>query len=420
MRLVSLLLLPAVTASMTALAATAPAPAPAASRAFVAAWTQPADDAGPPAERGTLRQVVRVRATGERVRVRLSNRFGDKPLLLGPVHVALAALPRVAAPLRAGTDRALRFGGQDAVTIPPGESRLSDPVALPVAAGDLLAVSLFVPERTGASTVHGFGGRDIAIAPSMDVSASPLLPSDTKADDSTWFLTEVDVEAAAPARALVVLGDSVSDGVGSTKGADERWPDQLAARLRTLPALADVAVVNAGIAGNRILRDGSDPYVGPSALSRLDADALDLPGARAVIVLLGTNDISASDALPDPKQHASAEEIIEGLKQLATRVHARGLKVIGATLLPRVGATGQRGDTPAAAQKRRVVNAWIRRGGAFDAVVDFEAAVRDPEQPGRLLPSYDSGDHTHPNDFGYAAMAKAVDLKVLARLMALK
>jgi len=206
----------------------------------------------------------------------------------------------------------------------------------------------------------------------------------------------------------------VSDGVGSTDDAHARWPDALAARLQADPRLRNVAVVNSGLAGNRILNDGVAPFLGPSTLKRFDRDALDKPGVRWVVLLQGINDITATQLLPSAADKVTVDQMVAGMKTLVARAHARGVKVFGATLLPRDGARGSRPHTPAGEAMRVKVNDWIRTGGAFDAVVDFEAVVRDPARPTFLRADFDSGDGTHPNDAGYRAMAAAFDLALLS------
>jgi lysophospholipase L1-like esterase len=246
-----------------------------------------------------------------------------------------------------------------------------------------------------------------------DATMAPEFPaSEGEPDDSRYFLTDVEVAADPAARAIVILGDSVTDGVGSTENRNARWPDALAERLQADPALADIAVVNSGIAGNRIVNDGAAPYRGPSSLSRFDRDVLGKPGVRWVLLLQGSNDVSAGDVLKTPNEKVSAEQIIDGMKTLIARARAKGIKIWGGTLLPKGGAAFPAPPSEEARIKRQAVGKWIRTSGAFDAVVDFEKVVRDPANPDRLLPAYDSGDHLHPNDAGYRAMAAALDLSL--------
>jgi lysophospholipase L1-like esterase len=355
----------------------------------------------------TIRQVVRPSIGGSSVRLRLSNLFGARPVTIGPVRVAKDAGESAIQP---GTDRAATFGGKPTVTIAQGADVLSDPVAFPVAALEQLAISLYVVDSGKASTWHGVGMQTAYIA-NGDVTAAPKLTA-SETDTSRYFLTDVEVAATADARTIVVIGDSITDGVGSTGDRNKRWPDALAERLQADPALASIAVVNSGIAGNRLLNDASSPFVGPSLLSRFERDALSKPGVRWIVLLSGSNDISAADMLDTPKNRVSAQQLIEGMQQLVARAHAAGIKVYGATLLPNAGVQKPFVQTREARARRNELNAWIRSSGAFDAVVDFERLMGDPARPDHLAPVYDSGDHLHPNDAGYKAMAAAIDLQV--------
>lgn len=381
-----------------------------ADRHWVASWGAAPVAAGPALPPRTIRQVIRTSLGGTAVRVRLSNLFGSTPLVVGPVRVAR---PAEGPAIQAGTDQAVTFDGMTQVTLPAGGSVLSDAVELPVAALESLAVSLYLPEGAGAPTIHQVGNQSVYLVRG-DATSQLRFEPEGEADDTRYLLTDLEVAAMADSRSFIVLGDSITDGVGSSENANARWPDRLAERLRDVPALASIAVVNAGIAGNRILNDAAAPYRGPSSLSRLDRDVLDKPGVRWMLLLQGGNDISASDLLDAPEQKVSAGQIIEGMKRLIARARARGVKVWGATLLPRGGTTFPAPPTPAALAKREAVNAWIRDSGAFDAVVDFDRVMRDPMHPDRLRPDYDSGDHLHPNDAGYRAMAEAIDLARLA------
>lgn len=387
-----------------------PAQAPAEPR-WVSAWTAAPDSEGPPLKAQTVRQIIRPSVAGSGLRIRLSNLFGKAPLTLGPVHVAL---PATGSAIQPGSDQALTFGGKPTVSIPVGGSALSDPARMKVAALRELAISLYLPADVPVSTIHGFGNRTAYLSRTGDATAAPSFPpGDT--DDSRYFLTDVDVTASPRAATVVAFGDSITDGVGSKLDGYGRWPDALTARLQSDPTTASIAVINAGIAGNRILNDGVDPFVGPSGLSRFDRDALDKPGVRWVLLLAGSNDISAADMLPSPKDQVSAQQIIEGMKLLIARAHAKGIKIMGATLLPKAGVGKPFVHTAAGAAKRVAVNAWIRSSGAFDAVVDFERTMGDPQHPDHLLPAYDSGDHLHPNEAGYKAMAELIDLRLIAK-----
>lgn len=376
--------------------------------AWIGAWSASPSSPGPSYEGRSIRQIVRAGIGGSQVRLRFSNLFGTEPLRIGPVRVAKHA---GGSSIASGSAVQATFGGKPDVVVGKGESVLSDPVAMPVAVFESLAVSLYVPAGKGPSTVHDLAIQTAYIAPG-EITAAEKFP-DAEADTSRFFLTDVEVMAGPKSRSLVAIGDSITDGVGSTLDANARWPDALAARLQADPKLASIAVLNAGIAGNRILNDAADPYLGPKILSRFDRDAIDKPGVRWVVLLSGSNDISAAERLKTPEANVSAEQIIEGMKTLVARAHAKGVKVVGATLVPK--GSPDEPLTPTAKAKRQTLNAWIRDGGAFDAVVDFERALRDPAHPDYMLPAYDSGDHVHPNDAGYKTMAAAFDLGLFAR-----
>jgi lysophospholipase L1-like esterase len=369
---------------------------------WVATWMAAPDGAGPALQPQTIRQMIRTSIGGDSVRIRLSNLYGAGPLRIGAAHLALRA---DGAAIQPGSDHALTFGGQAAVVVARGESVTSDALKMDVAALQELAVSLYLPAGTGPSTIHGAGMQTAYIARGVDISAaSAAAPAATDTAASRYFLTDVEVAADAGAHAVVIVGDSLADGIGSTSDRNLRWPDLLAARL----APSSAAVINAGIAGNRLIHDGARPFVGPSMLSRLRRDALDKPGVRWVVLHGGINDISASDMLSAPAQQASAEQIIEGMRALILRAHEKGIKVGGATLLPYAGVRAPFIHSAEGEAKRQTVNAWIRDAGEFDAVIDFDQVMRDPAHPDRLLPAFDSGDHLHPIASGYPAMARAV------------
>ena len=368
---------------------------------WAGAWMAAPDQAGVPLKVQTIRQVIRLSLGGTRIRLRVSNAYGTEPLRIGPVRVARAD----------GTEgRAVAFQGAAEVRIPPGGSAWSDPVDFPVSALQRLAVSLHLPEPVARPTLHGAGLATAQLLPGPDATAVVTLPGVTL-DDSRYFLADVEVEGPGPRPAFVAFGDSITDGVGSGLDADGRWPDRLAERLQADPALASIAVLNAGIAGNRLLRDGADPFVGPRGLDRFDRDVLDKPGVRWVLILVGGNDLSASTMLADPGQHATAAQVIEGLRALVARARAKGIRIWAGTLLPRGGAKEPFRETPALAAAREAVRRWIRHSGCFEGVVDFAALLGDPAHPDRLNPSYDSGDGVHPNAAGHRAMAGALDLR---------
>lgn len=376
-------------------AAAAPGP-------WVATWMAAPDSSGAPLPPGTIRQVVRTSAGGTRVRIRLSNLFGAAPLAIGGAR--LAVHERDAA-IRPGSSRALTFGGAAAVTIAKGESVVSDAVDMAVAPLQELALSLFLPDGAQVPTLHGAALQTAYLA-AGDKADAGVFPAGSRGD-SRYFLTDVEVEAAAGTGTIVVVGDSIADGIGSTQDANARWPDVLAQGLRQAGARPAVAVVNAGIAGNRLLRDGAKPFVGPATLARFERDALSKPGVRLVVLAHGLNDIVAADMLAAPEQQASAGQIIDGMRRLIAQAHAAGVRIWGATLAPLGGVEAPFVHSGAGEAKRRAVNAWIRDGGEFDAVLDFDELLRDAARPDRLLARFDSGDHLHPNDAGYRAMGEA-------------
>jgi lysophospholipase L1-like esterase len=380
---------------------------------WVDSWAAAPDTVGPPLNARTVRQVIRTSIGGSGLRLRLSNLFGSDPVTIGPVNVAKHAKTSA---IQSGTHHRVTFGGHATVTIAKGTDVLSDPVEFAVDPMEELTVSIYVAS-TAATTLHGVGLQTVYLANGNVTDAASLPAGET--DDSRYFLTDVETAAPAEARTIVVIGDSITDGVGSTEDGNARWPDALATRLQADHALASIGVVNSGIAGNRILRDGAAPYLGPSLLSRFDRDALNKPGVRWILLLEGINDISASDTLTDPREHVSAQQIIDGMKTLIQRSHARGVKIWGATLLPyketvvppNVGFHGPY-YTAAGEAKRQAVNYWIRTAHAFDAVIDLDKAMRDSAHPDRLRNTFDSGDHLHPNDAGHKAMAAAVDRRL--------
>lgn len=353
----------------------------------------------------TVRQTARVSIGGPRIRVLLSNQYGMQPLRIGAAHVALAGK---AADIVAGSDRMLAFAGNTSVTIPPGASMLSDAIDLPVPALGEVSVSLYFPQPTAPATFH-WDARQTAYVGPGDQTATARMKHDATLTTRV-FLSAVQVEAPASTRSVVAIGDSITDGNMATMDANARWPDALAQRL----APRNMAVLNAGISGARVLRD----RMGENALARFDRDVLSQPGIATVIVLMGINDIGWHGTPLGPDEGiASAQDLIAAYRQLIQRAHARGVRIIGATLTPFEGAlqdTPMRGYfNPDKERVRQAVNAWIRDGGEFDAVVDFDAITRDPARPQRFLPAYDSGDHLHPGDAGYRAMAQAIDLDAL-------
>jgi lysophospholipase L1-like esterase len=363
---------------------------------------------GPDVNFQTLRQVVRLSAGGKRVRAKFSNATSPYPLVIGAAHLAKpGAAPGAIDP---ASDHPLSFGGQPGVTIAPGAEVVSDPVDIDLAPLSSLAISTFVPRWTGPAVIHLDGVATTYISNDADSTAAETLPS-PHTSTSRFFIDEVDVEAAGQAATVVTLGDSITDGYRSAVDGNHRWPDRLAERLAARDNAAPVGVVNAGLSGNRILHDHPEDLFGPSALARLDRDVLATPGLRWVVLMEGINDIGHSTSADLPDQDVSADQIIAGMKQIIARVHEHGAKIYGATLTPYEGTTFHGYYQPEGEVKREAVNAWIRKGD-FDAVIDFDAAVRDPDHPTRMRADFDVGDHLHPNDAGYRAMGDAVDLKL--------
>ena len=380
-----------------------PAPAP----RWLATWTAPQAPANPrpPADsvdttptytNRTLREIVHTSIGGNRARIRISNEYGDQPLIIDDAHIAVRDTGNAVVP---STDRALTFGGRTSLMLRPGATAVSDPVALSVPDTSDLAISLHLSAPVRMSTRHGLAMQRNYVSPDGDFTAAPVFTAETTT--STFpFLAGVDVVNARAAGVIVALGNSITDGARSTPSTNARWPDVLARRLLASRE-APRGVANAGISGNRVLTFGT----GPSALARFDRDVLLVPGVTHVILLEGINDIRAG--INRPAEAITADDLIFGYRQLIARAHERGLVIIGGTLTPAGGAERHPPENEA---MRQAVNQWIRTSGAFDAVIDFDKAARDPEHPDRLRPAYDSGDHLHPSDAGYRAMGDAIDL----------
>jgi lysophospholipase L1-like esterase len=342
----------------------------------------------------TLRQIVRTSIAGTRVRVVFANTFGTIPLNIAGASIALHDKDW---DIVGSSLRKLTVNGSPSFRVPAGALMLSDPVDLQVSARAELAIDIFVPDDLGSVvspiTMHNGANQTSYVTVGNHVGETTFAGG---AITRSWFLL-ARVEVAAPARAAAVaaFGDSITDGTRSTPDRNNRWPDHLARRLP-----ADVAVMNVGIAGNRVLTEGNF-NAGINALARFDRDVLALPGVTHVIVMEGINDIGAGNAAVD--------ELIAAHKQMVERAHERGLKIYGATLTPYEGAAyfTQEGEA-----KRKALNQWIRTSGAYDAVIDFEAVVRDPSAPTKIRSEFDSGDHLHPNDAGYKAMGESIDLSL--------
>ena len=351
----------------------------------------------------TLREIVHTSIGGTHARIVLTNVFGTAPLEVGAASIALRDKD---AKIEPASKRALTFGGQTSVVIPPGAILFSDAVEENVPAMGDLAIDLFLPGDLTATplTIHAGASQTNYISQPGDFAGAADLP--VESTQLSWaFLSRVEVQAPEQAGAIVFFGDSITDGTRSTPNTNARWPDDLARRLLAKPAPAgELAVLNEAIAGNRLLADSTNNF-GINALARFDRDVLAQSGAKYVVVLEGINDIGG---LGGPKSPEAAA-IIEAHRQLIERAHEHGLKIFGATLTPFEGAMY---FTPEGETKRQAVNAFIRTGKAYDGVIDFDAVTRDPQHPAKYLAAYDSGDHLHPNDAGYLAMANSIDLKL--------
>ncbi|HYK36160.1 SGNH/GDSL hydrolase family protein [Alloacidobacterium sp.] len=350
----------------------------------------------------TYRNIMHISLGGSAVRVQLTNEFGTEPLEVGAAHVAVSAGGGGA--IQTGSDHALTFNGRPTVEIPAGAFVVSDPVTMQAAPLSDLVVSVYLPDQhIRHTTCHDFGDStnyilrgDATAAPTAD-NSSPI--------DSWCFVKGIDVKSGVAAAAIVAFGDSITDGALSTRDANHRWPDVLAARLQADKKTANLGVLNEGIGGNRVLHDG----YGPSALARFDRDVIAQSGVKYLIILEGINDIGRLKEPREPGDKITADDLIFGLSQLVTRAHQHGIKVFGATLTPYL-PTGY--SSPQGEQVRQAYNQWIRTSGVFDGVIDFDKITQDPAHPDQFLPDYDSGDHLHPKDAGYKAMGDAIDLSL--------
>jgi len=353
----------------------------------------------------TLREIVRTSVGGDQVRVRVANTFGTAPLIIGAAHVAVSSSGAAIVP---GTDHVLSFGGRMTVTIPAGALALSDPVDLNVRAVSDLAVSLYLPLATHAETTTFLQGSSF-VSSSGDFAGSVDLPGATAVD--VWpFLSGVSVEPLRPGAAIVAITDSAT--------LVSQWPRALAERLKA-HRIDNLGVVSTAIAGNRLLFNsggpsGPDTRWGQSVLTRFDRDVLGQAGAQVVLVWIGLNDLAGAGAFYPASEQASVDDVIAGLRQLVGRAHEHGLTILGCTISPLGGNTSLPGfDTPEHEAEREALNRWIRTSGVVDGVVDADLVLRDPSQPTRLLPAYDSGDHLHPNLAGGVAVANSIELGLL-------
>ena len=383
---------------------------------WVTSWAASPIPPGPKAasfSNQTLRQRVRLSAGGEALRVRFTNAFGASPLAIGAARVVLldAAGNEIA-----GSRRALKFGGTPTATIPRGAPLLSDPVKLSVPPLARMAISLYLPGDTGPCTCHNTALDDTQVSAAGDFTAGPFQPASSIKDRA--FLAAVEVDAPGDAATVVTLGDSITNGSGSTSGANRRWPDRLAERLASQHARV-WGVANEGIGGNRVLGD----VTGESALTRLDRDVLSHPNVKVLILFEGINDIGRSYGHNQTPEAIEAQRTLQGrltdpaqmiaaYKQIIERAHQHGILVFGATIAPFKGAGYFSTEGDAARQE---INRFIRTSGAFDAVLDFDKVFADPADPDSMRPAFHAGDHLHGSDAGYEAVANSIDLSLFKR-----
>ncbi|MBV9339979.1 MAG: SGNH/GDSL hydrolase family protein [Acidobacteria bacterium] len=380
----------------------------------------------------SLRLIVHSSAGGKTLRVRISNIFGDQPLVIGSAHIARRT---AGASIDAASDRILTFDKKRAITIPAGSLAVSDPVDLDFPALSDLAISFFLPDSTPVTTVHILAQQTNYIsAQTGDSTGAADFPA-TETMDFWPFLTGVDVMVRGREGATIIaFGSSLTDGDGSTEDANRRWPDVLAERLQK-SGYADLGILNEGIIGNRLLNDAADPgqsggprplgplfdelgtALGDAGVKRFDRDVLAQAGVKYVILALGVNDILFPGSWIPSRERVNAESLIRGNRQLILRAHRHGIRAIGATIPPFEHALWQRPFfdhfyTPENERIRQQVNAWIRSSGEFDGLIDFDEAVRDPKRPAQIRPEYDSGDHLHPNDSGNTAQGAIIALSL--------
>lgn len=386
-----------------------------ADRRWVATWSTATAEVPNPKifKNQTIREIVHTSIGGSAVRIRLANSFGTQPVTFDAVYLGLQ---KSAASLVPGSNRAVTFGGSKSVTIREGADALSDAISLAVGSEQNLVVSLYTSGATGPATSHSLAFQANYVSGAGNFAAAERAGVFTKTAQSWYFLHSIDVLAPPEVRgAIVALGDSITDGVSSRPDRYERWTDVLARRLLSASTNPVISVLNAGIAGNRVL--SSSPCWGANALARLDRDVFSQIGVRAVILFEGTNDIgqpdtpiasaSSQEVLCLTRTQITADELIAGYKQIIAQAHAHGLKIFGATILP---YQGYEGWTPKGEAKRVAANHWIKTSGTFDGVIDFASAISDPMNSARMNPKYDCGDHLHPGSAGHEAMANAVDL----------
>lgn len=353
----------------------------------------------------TVRMIVRSTIGGTRLRLELANTYGTTPLVVGGAHVAIRAKDSEIVP---ASDRELKVNGKGSFTIPPGAVMLTDAVNLDVPKLTDLAVSIYIPGEAAPQTQHSLGLHTTYISAQGNQTGQPVI-ADGKTSQAWYWLSSIEVTSPAATSAIVAFGDSITDGFHSTPDTNRMWPAVLAQRLLGKTTGPQIAVVNEAISGNQILRDGA----GVNALARFDHDVLGRPGVNWLVILEGINDIGRGLGPNAPAANAvTTDDVVEGLRQMIDRAHEHGIAVIGATLTPFEGAAyfSDKGEIV-----RSAVNAWIRTGGAFDGVIDFDAVTRNPDHATQFRPEFDSGDHLHPNDAGYKAMADSIDPAIFAQ-----
>ena len=357
----------------------------------------------------TLRQIFHLSVGGSTLRVHLSNVFGTQPLRFTAVHIA-KPVSISSAQIDPASDRALKFSGGPDVIVPAGAEYISDPIEYPVAALSSVAITFYIEDAPTGETGHP-GSRATSYYVHRNLVDAPDLP-DAKQIEHWYQVSGIDVLAPKNAGAVVALGDSITDGHGATTNGNDRWTDVLAERLQASPKLRNLSVLNHGIGGNHLLIDG----LGPNALSRFDRDVLVQPGVRYAIVFEGVNDLGGltREGEVSPEAHAAlVHRIIGSYEQMIARAHTRGIRIFGATITPFVGSQYYH-PPPSTDADRQKINDWIRAPGHFDAVIDFDKVIRDPQHPDVMLPEYDLGDHLHPSVKGYRAMGEAVPLSLFA------
>lgn len=388
---------------------------------WIATWTASPEAADPDPQEAllklddqTIRERIRITLGGPQVRIQLSNEYGNSPILVGDVSLGIAQSKTT---IVSGSLRRVTFGGKATIVIPAGAPALSDPIDLSVKNGLELAISVYVPKHVTSLTWHSLAMKQSVISGHGDHTKDLVIENEQNSN-SVALLSQVLVPEQSSRGVIVAFGDSIVDGDKSTPEADHNWPSNLFRRLQRIGGGSSFTVVNEGVAGNRLLSNGPVTSLGVSGLARFGRDALGVPGVTDIILLEGTNDIGFPGAmlgdfpLAPAADSPTVEEIIGGYQQLINQSHTRGIRIIGCTIMPTEGASLVNYYSEAKERTRQAVNSWIRTSRAFDGVIDFDAVMRDPLHPRRLIPKLASDDHIHPNDAGYQRMADAIDLSL--------